>query len=51
VAQQSTPAATPSLAERELSALGSATEWLNSPPLTAASLRGKVVLVDWCSRQ
>ena len=30
----------------ELSSLGRATEWLNSPPLTAAALRGKVVLVD-----
>ena len=26
--------------------LGGATEWLNSPPLTAAGLRGKVVLID-----
>jgi thiol-disulfide isomerase/thioredoxin len=26
--------------------LGGATEWLNSPPLTPAGLRGKVVLVD-----
>ena len=33
--------------EGELRALGSATEWLNSPPLTAAGLRGKVVLVDF----
>jgi len=33
--------------EGELPSLGSATEWLNSPPLTAASLRGKVVLVDF----
>jgi thiol-disulfide isomerase/thioredoxin len=32
---------------RELAAIGSATEWLNSPRLTAASLRGKVVLVDF----
>src|SRR5262249_54083423 len=31
---------------RELSSLGSATGWLNSEPLTAAGLRGKVVLVD-----
>jgi thiol-disulfide isomerase/thioredoxin len=30
----------------ELSSLSSATEWLNSPPLTAAGLRGKVVLID-----
>jgi thiol-disulfide isomerase/thioredoxin len=32
--------------EGELSSLASATEWLNSQPLTAAGLRGKVVLVD-----
>src|SRR5918912_1245102 len=35
------------VAESELSSLGSATEWLNSPPLTAAGLRGKVVVVDF----
>jgi thiol-disulfide isomerase/thioredoxin len=33
-------------AERELASLGSATGWLNSQPLTAATLRGKVVLID-----
>ena len=33
-------------AEGELSSLASATEWLNSQPLTAADLRGKVVLID-----
>jgi thiol-disulfide isomerase/thioredoxin len=27
--------------------LSGATEWLNSPPLTLASLRGKVVLIDF----
>ena len=32
--------------EGELSSLASATEWLNSQPLTAAGLRGKVVLID-----
>lgn len=32
---------------RELSAIGRATNWLNSPQLTADSLRGKVVLVDF----
>jgi thiol-disulfide isomerase/thioredoxin len=32
---------------RELAAIGRATEWLNSPRLTPASLRGKVVLVDF----
>jgi thiol-disulfide isomerase/thioredoxin len=31
----------------ELSALGNATAWLNSQPLTAAELRGKVVLVEF----
>jgi thiol-disulfide isomerase/thioredoxin len=34
---------------RELAALGRAKEWLNSPPLTAAQLQGKVVLVDFCT--
>ena len=34
-------------AERELPSFGGATGWLNSPPLTAAGLRGKVVLVDF----
>ncbi len=33
--------------EGVLASLGSATEWLNSPPLTAAGLRGQVVLVDF----
>jgi thiol-disulfide isomerase/thioredoxin len=33
--------------EGELPSLGGATEWINSPPLTPASLRGKVVLVDF----
>ena len=31
----------------ELESLGRATGWLNSPPLSAADLRGKVVLVDF----
>ena len=47
VAQQKTPVAVQLPIEGELPSLGSATEWLNSPPLTAASLRGKVVLVDF----
>ncbi len=34
---------------REFSGLDRATEWLNSSPLTAASLAGKVVLVDFCT--
>ncbi len=33
--------------EGELPSLGSATGWLNSPPLTPAGLRGKVVLIDF----
>jgi thiol-disulfide isomerase/thioredoxin len=40
------PAAAQSPAGGELAALDSATAWLHSEPLTAASLRGKVVLVD-----
>jgi hypothetical protein len=32
---------------RELKAIGRATEWINSSRLTAESLRGKVVLVDF----
>jgi thiol-disulfide isomerase/thioredoxin len=31
----------------DLASFGRATAWLNSPPLTAADLRGKVVLVDF----
>src|SRR3954468_4042506 len=30
-----------------LASLARADEWINSPPLTAASLRGKVVLIDF----
>jgi cytochrome c biogenesis protein CcdA/thiol-disulfide isomerase/thioredoxin len=33
--------------EGALPALAGVTEWLNSPPLTAQSLKGKVVLVDF----
>jgi thiol-disulfide isomerase/thioredoxin len=33
--------------EEALASLGQATGWLNSPPLTAAGLRGRVVLVDF----
>ena len=33
--------------EGELPALGGAIAWINSPPLTVASLRGKVVLIDF----
>jgi thiol-disulfide isomerase/thioredoxin len=41
------PAAVPLPIEGELPSLGGATAWLNSPPLTAADLRGKVVLIDF----
>ena len=34
---------------RDLAALRGATAWLNSPPLTADGLRGKVVAVDFCT--
>ena len=33
--------------QSELASLERADEWLNSPPLTAPALRGKVVLVDF----
>ena len=35
--------------EGELPSLGGATNWLNSEPLTANSLRGKVVLFQFCT--
>ena len=35
--------------EGALPSLSGATEWLNSAPLTAEGLRGKVVLVDFCT--
>jgi thiol-disulfide isomerase/thioredoxin len=34
---------------RELSALTGAAVWINSPRLTASSLAGKIVLVDFCT--
>jgi thiol-disulfide isomerase/thioredoxin len=40
-------AALDSSREGPFPSLGGATEWLNSPPLTAAALRGKVVLIDF----
>jgi thiol-disulfide isomerase/thioredoxin len=46
VVQQMAPAAVQLRIEGELPSLGGATEWLNSPALTAAGLRGKVVLID-----
>ena len=44
-----TPAAFHSPSEGELDSLSNATTWLNSAPLTAAGLRGKVVLIDFCT--
>jgi thiol-disulfide isomerase/thioredoxin len=46
-AQQMTPTAVPLPFEGELPSLNGATAWLNSPPLSAADLRGKVVLIDF----
>ena len=45
-AQQMMPATVHPI-EGDLPSLGSATGWLNSPPLTASELRGKVVLVEF----
>jgi thiol-disulfide isomerase/thioredoxin len=45
--QRLTPAAAQSSLGGELTSLGTASTWLNSEPLTPASLRGKVVLVDF----
>jgi thiol-disulfide isomerase/thioredoxin len=44
---QMAPAALQLPIEGELPSFGSATEWLNSQPLTAPGLRGKVVLIDF----
>ena len=46
VLEQKTAAAVRLTVEGELPSLAGATGWLNSPPLTAAGLRGKVVLID-----
>jgi thiol-disulfide isomerase/thioredoxin len=45
--QQRKPATVEFPLVSELSALGSATGWLNSSPLKAADLRGKVVLINF----
>jgi thiol-disulfide isomerase/thioredoxin len=47
VVQQMTPAAVRLPIEGKMASLGGATQWLNSQPLTAADLSGKVVLVDF----
>src|SRR5436853_7538175 len=46
VVHQMTPAAVRLPIEGAMPSLGGATGWLHSPPLTAAGLRGKVVLID-----
>ncbi|HEX6482815.1 MAG TPA: redoxin family protein [Ktedonobacteraceae bacterium] len=46
-AQQVAPAEVPLPFEANFPSLAGATAWLNSPPLSAADLRGKVVLVDF----
>ncbi|MGP7998948.1 MAG: redoxin domain-containing protein [Streptosporangiaceae bacterium] len=43
------PRTAPLPVEGELPSLDGATGWLNSPPLTPATLRGHVVLVDFCT--
>jgi len=47
VMQQTIPAAGSLPVEGALPSLGGAIEWLNTPPLNAAGLRGKVVLIDF----
>jgi thiol-disulfide isomerase/thioredoxin len=47
VAQPMTRKAIQLHVEGALPSLGGAIEWINSPPLTAAGLRGKVVLIDF----
>ena len=47
MAQQASPKSPQLRAEGEFPPLDGATEWLNSPPLTKAELRGKVVLIDF----
>jgi len=47
MAQQMTHPATQLPVEGAMPSLGGATAWLNSKPLTAADLRGKVVLIDF----
>jgi len=41
------PSSSPVAGESGLASLERANEWINSPPLRASALRGKVVLVDF----
>jgi cytochrome c biogenesis protein CcdA/thiol-disulfide isomerase/thioredoxin len=47
VAAEATPAPAALPVEGSLPSLSGAVQWLNSPPLTAEQLKGKVVLVDF----
>jgi cytochrome c biogenesis protein CcdA/thiol-disulfide isomerase/thioredoxin len=47
VAAEATPASAALPVEGSLPSLSGAVQWLNSPPLTAEQLKGKVVLVDF----
>jgi Thioredoxin like C-terminal domain/AhpC/TSA family len=49
VVQQATAAGVQLPIEGELPSLGGAIGWLNSQPLTAGRLRGKVVLIEFCT--
>jgi thiol-disulfide isomerase/thioredoxin len=41
------PSSSPVAGRPGLASLERANEWINSPPLTASALRGKVVLIDF----
>jgi thiol-disulfide isomerase/thioredoxin len=47
--QQTTPTEIQLPIKVEMPSLNGADEWLNSPPLEANALRGKVVLIDFCT--
>lgn len=47
--RNATPAAIQLPIEGELPSLAGATAWLNSQPLTVENLRGKVVLINFCT--
>ncbi|HEY8562554.1 MAG TPA: redoxin domain-containing protein [Pyrinomonadaceae bacterium] len=47
--QNATPAVVQLTDKGEMPTLAGATVWLNSQPLTAESLRGKVVLINFCT--
>ena len=49
VFEQIACAATRLSSEGDMPSLGGATQWLNSQPLTTSGLRGKVVVVQFCT--